>query len=109
MKDEKLPEIDSVRVYQSILFEKKQETHFSTRLNPNTKKVGRVVSINNELRGIEIKSALDHVFVPFTNVSCIYFRSEIKKQQIEEGKSVMAKKVGMNPVELKKPKKIGRD
>lgn len=96
-----LPEIDSVRVYQAVQFEKRQETFFSTRTNPNTKKKGVIIKINKEYNAIEIKSAVDHVMVPFTNVSCVYFKSEIKKEQIEQSK----KAVSSNPnnKDIKRP------
>ena len=89
-KEEKV--IDSIRVYQAVTFEKASETFFSTRIVNN--KIGREISVNLELGGVEIKSAKDHILVPFTNVSCIYFKSPIKleqeKKQQEEKERLMS-------------------
>ncbi len=101
-----LAEIDSVRVYQAVTFDKRSETFFSTR-DINTK-MGKSITVNDKYHGIEIKSNTDHIFVPFTNVSCIYFRSELKMEQMEMAEKAKAKNVGIKPQELKKPKKISR-
>ena len=80
------PEIDSVRVYQSVTFEKKNETYFASR--KINLRAATEISINEEIGGVEIKSEKDHILVPFTNISCIYFKSPIKVAQDEKNKSV---------------------
>lgn len=95
-------EIDSVRVYQSITFDKRSETFFSTRdING---KSGREITVNEEVGGLEIKSKTDHVIVPYTNISCIYLRSPLKEEQIKNAENAKAKKVGVRAAEIKRPK-----
>jgi hypothetical protein len=97
-----LPEIDSIRVYQSVSFEKKQETFFSTRqLNVTP---GRTILLNEKYSAVEIKSETDHIMIPMTNVSAIYFKSDLKKKQIEEAENAKAKKVGVRASEIKRPR-----
>ena len=94
--------IDSIRVYQAVTFEKRSETFFSTR-DINTKG-GKVITINEKYHGIEIKSDLDHIFVPFTNISCVYFLSEIKEEQIRTAEKGKTKKTGLDAAEIKRPR-----
>lgn len=82
-------EIDAVRVYQSISFDKKNETHFSTR-NSAKKKVK--IEFHNVLSAIKITSATDCVIVPLTNVSAIYLKSPIKKEAINEAEEEVKRK-----------------
>jgi hypothetical protein len=74
-------EIDAVRVYQSIQFDKKNETHFSTR---NLAKKQVKIEFHNTLSAIKITSTTDCVIVPLTNVSAIYLKSPIKQEAIKE-------------------------
>jgi hypothetical protein len=75
-------EIDSIRVYQAVNFEKANETYFATRQINNRKACE--IEILPELMSVSIKSPKDHILVPFTNISCIYLKSELKKQQEEK-------------------------
>ena len=86
MKNKKY-DIDSVRVYQSVQFEKKQFTFFSTREINNTP--GVEIEIIYDLQSISIKSKDDHIIVPLTNISCIYLRSP--KRLREESKDKQEK------------------
>ena len=86
MKNKKY-DIDSVRVYQSVQFEKKQFTFFSTREINNTP--GVEIEIIYDLQSISIKSKDDHIIVPLTNISCIYLRSP--KRLREEAKDKQEK------------------
>lgn len=98
-------EIDSVRIYQAVQFEKVSETFFSTRKLNN--KVGREIKINKDLGGVEISSEKDHILVPFTNVSCIYFKSQIKVDQekrAEKEKSNQVKNSKAHRDTVKRPK-----
>ena len=86
MKNKKY-DIDSVRVFQSVQFEKSQHTFFSTReINNNP---GVEIEIINDLQSISIKSKDDHIIVPLTNISCIYLRSP--KRLREESKDKQEK------------------
>ena len=78
MKEKKL-EIDSVRVYQSVQFERKQYSFFSTR-EINTVR-GVEIEFMSELMSLSIKSKVDHIIIPLTNISCIYLKSDLKKEQ----------------------------
>lgn len=75
-----MEEIDAVRVYQSIAFDKKNETHFSTR---DSAKKQVKIEFHHMLSAIKISSATDSVIVPLTNVSAIYLKSPIKKEAIK--------------------------
>lgn len=102
LEDEsELYEIDSVRVYQAVTFDKRSETFFSTRVING--KPARTIKMNTKYGGVEIISEMDHILVPFANISCIYFLSELKKQQRQEEKDSKAKKVGVRASEIKRP------
>jgi len=97
-KPEKI--IDSIRLYQAIVFEKKSVSYFLTR-----KIKGKVaVEVSLEPLGVEIKSDLDHVLVPYANVSCVYYRSKIKEDLIKQGEDAIAKNVGVRSSEISRPK-----
>lgn len=70
-------QIDSVRIYQPVMFDKKNETHFSTRA---TAKKQVTVEYHEFLPAVVITSKTDKVIVPFTNVSGIYLKSPIKQE-----------------------------
>lgn len=84
-------DIDSVRVYQSVQFERKQFTFFSTREINNTP--GVEIEIISELSALSIKSKIDHIIIPLTNISCIYLRSDMRKK--DEAK-VLEEKLKIN-------------
>ena len=67
------PPILSVRTYQAVTFDKANETTFLVKGSQRKKKVE--VTINERLVGVDIKSKTDHIFVPMTNISCIYFEN----------------------------------
>jgi len=66
--------IKSIRVYQSVAFDKKQDTFFTTAKIPNRKSVN--LKYNKEINGIEIFNTNDHVIVPVTNISSIHLWTE---------------------------------
>lgn len=73
-------QIDAVRIYQSISFDKKNETYFSTR---SSSKKSVKIEFHSFLSAIKISSETDSVIVPLTNVSAIYLKSPIKKEAIQ--------------------------
>ena len=81
-------EIHAVRVYQSISFDKKNETYFST--SPASKKAVNI-AFHDTLQAIKIQSDNDSVIVPLTNVSAIYLRSKLKEQNIKEAQQEQKK------------------
>lgn len=70
--------IDSVRIYQAVSFEKKNETFFSTRSIAN--KPACTISLCTDIDAVEVISAKDHILIPLTNISCIYLKSPTKIQ-----------------------------
>ncbi len=92
-------DIDAVRIYQAVMFNRSNETFFSTRdINNVTRKE---IEILEELQAISIKSDKDHIIVPLTNVSAIYLKSPVKKEQAESDKAEKAK-----PISKTESKKI---
>ena len=93
-------EIDAIRCYQSVMFEKTNETFFASRQINNRKPLE--LEIIENLNVISIKSDRDHVLIPLTNVSCVYLKSPIKVEQEEKDKEERDK-VGTSNV-IKKPR-----
>ena len=86
--------IDSIRCYQSVMFEKRQETFFASR--QINEKAPLKIEIIEGINVVSLKSERDHILIPLTNVSAVYLKSPIKKEQeirdsIErQGKTVIA-------------------
>ena len=86
--------IDAIRCYQSVMFEKRQETFFASR-KINVKATLKIEIIEG-INVVSLKSERDHILIPLTNVSAVYLKSPIKKEQeirdsIERhGKTVIA-------------------
>ena len=81
--------IDAVRCYQSVMFDKRQETFFASRQINNRLPIE--LEIVEELQMISIKSESDHILIPLTNVSAIYLKSPIKVEQAEKDAKERAK------------------
>ena len=98
-------DIDAIRCYQSVMFDKRNETFFaSRRIN---EKAPLKLEIIEEINAVSIKSERDHILVPLTNVSAVYLKSPIKKEQDEKNRVERAKMD--SPREIIKPRKpIGR-
>ena len=86
--------IDAIRCYQSVMFEKSQETFFASR--QINEKAPLKIEIIEGINVVSLKSERDHILIPLTNVSAVYLKSPIKKEQeirdsIERhGKTVIA-------------------
>jgi len=93
-------EIDAIRCYQSVMFDKRQETFFATRQINN--KLPIDLEIIEELGMVSIKSESDHILIPLTNVSAIYLKSPIKVAQAEKDKIERAKLA--TPQRINKPR-----
>lgn len=92
--------IDAIRCYQSVMFEKTNETFFASRQINNRKPLE--LELIENLNVVSIKSDRDHVLIPLTNVSCVYLKSPMKLEQ--EAKDKKEKdKVG-TPSVIKKPR-----
>ena len=92
--------IDSIRCYQSVMFEKTNETFFASRQINNRKPLE--LELIESLNVVSIKSDRDHVLIPLTNVSCVYLKSPMKLEQEAKDKEERGK-VGVSNV-IKKPR-----
>ena len=93
--------IDAVRCYQSVMFDKRQETYFATR--QINEKLALEIEILEKINMISIKNDRDHVLVPITNISAVYLKSPLKLEQESKDKKERAK-VG-TPNKVERPKK----
>ena len=97
--------IDAIRCYQSVMFDKRQETYFATR--QINEKLALEIEILEKINMISIKNERDHVLVPITNISAVYLKSPLKLEQEKKAKEERAKMD--TPREIIKPRKaIGR-
>ena len=77
---ENLP-IRLIRVYQSVNFNKAEQTSFIVKGSQRRKPVS--ISINKELIGVEISNEADHIFIPMANIACIHFDTTASKASDE--------------------------
>lgn len=95
--------IKAIKTYQAVTFEKRTETFFTSIENGAKKTVE--MQIRPELMCVEIKTALDHVLVPFTNVSAIHIVTDQALAEVEEARAEKAnRKVGVALQDIKRPK-----
>lgn len=74
--------IKAVRCYQSVLFEKQQQTSFTIVDIPGRPKMEiSLAKVGSNTDVIEIKSEKDCVHVPLTNISGIYYYNEYDKHK----------------------------
>ena len=81
--------IDAIRCYQSVMFDKRQETYFATR--QINEKLALEIEILEKINMISIKNDRDHVLVPITNISAVYLKSPLKLEQESKDKKERAK------------------
>jgi len=94
-------DIDAIRCYQSVMFEKRQDTFFATR--QINERIPLKLELIEGINVISIKSERDHILIPLTNVSAIYLKSPIKVEQEEKNNTERTK---MNsPQRVDKPLK----
>ena len=70
---------DAIRCYQSVMFEKRQETFFASR--QINEKAPLKIEIIEGINVVSLKSERDHILVPLTNVSAVYLKSPIKRER----------------------------
>lgn len=99
----KLGTIRALRVYQSVTFDKRNETHFSIYTVAGRKPVE--INLVEGYDVVEIKSETDHVLVPYANISGIYMLTEkdIKKQEEIKEEKKRASKTSVRASEIKRP------
>ena len=68
-------DIDAIRCYQAVMFNKGNETFFATRRINH--QAALEIEIIEDLKVISIKSDRDHILIPLTNASAIYLMSPI--------------------------------
>ena len=74
-------EIDAIRCYQAVMFNKGNETFFATRrINAD---IALDIEIVEDLKVVSVKSNRDHILIPLTNISAIYLKSPVKLEQAE--------------------------
>ena len=93
--------IDSIRTYQAVMFDKVTETFFSTR--QINQRFPVKLELIESLNVVSIKNESDHILVPLTNVSAVYLKSPLKLEQESKDKKERAK-VG-TPNKVERPKK----
>ena len=98
-------DIDAIRCYQAVMFEKRQETFFATR--QINEKAPLKLEIIEDISAVSIKSERDHILVPLTNVSAVYLKSPIKIEQREKDAKERAK-MDSPQIQIKPRKPIGR-
>ena len=98
-------DIDAIRCYQAVMFEKRQETFFATR--QINEKAPLKIEIIEGINVVSLKSERDHILVPLTNISAIYLKSPVKKEQDEKAKIERAK-MSSPQIQVKPRKAIGR-
>ena len=84
-------DIDAIRCYQSVMFNKTNETFFASRQINNRPPLE--IKIIEGMNVISLKSEKDHILIPFANISAIYLKSPIKIEQEEKDKKERAKTV----------------
>ena len=92
--------IDAIRCYQSVMFEKTNETFFGSRQINNRKPLE--LEIIEGINMVSIRSDRDHILIPLTNVSCVYLKSPIKKEQ--EERDIEKRSQSLTSNVIKKPK-----
>jgi hypothetical protein len=92
--------IDAIRCYQAVMFERGNETFFASRKINNRE--GLEIKLVEGLNVVSIKSDRDHILVPLTNISAVYLKSPIKLEQ-EEKDNIERKRVD-SPSKVSRPK-----
>ena len=95
--------IDAIRCYQSVMFEKTNETFFASRQINNRKPLE--LEIIEGINMVSIRSDRDHILIPLTNVSCVYLKSPIKLEQEKKDKEEREKLPVHNVIKRPKTKK----
>jgi hypothetical protein len=94
-------QIDAIRCYQSVMFDKRQETFFASR--QINSKLPIELELVEGLQMVSLKSERDHILIPLTNVSAIYLKSPIKIEQEEKDNKERSKLVTeQRPVKVRK-------
>ena len=93
-------DIDAIRCYQSVMFEKRQETFFASR--QINEKAPLKIEIIEGINVVSLKSERDHILVPLTNVSAVYLKSPIKREQETKDSSERQRKTVIAEPKIKR-------
>ena len=93
-------DIDAIRCYQSVMFDKRQETFFATRQINHKRPIE--IEIVEGINMVSIKNDNDHILIPLTNISCVYLKSPIKLEQEKKDKEEREKQ--HTPTIIKRPR-----
>jgi hypothetical protein len=93
--------IKRINLYQSVEFNKRSETYFSSQDIKNKPKV-EIKFLNDML--IDIKNEFDHVIVPVTNLKCIHFYNDRDAELESHNKAEAKKKPNVKSVDIKRPR-----
>lgn len=93
-------DIHMVRVYQAVNFEKAaRTTFFTSAINKNP---ACEVIVHSDLGMVEFKTSKDNIMVPYPNVSCIYLKSQQRKDNDAHEASEAKKSAALKPKPVKK-------
>ena len=95
--------IRSIKVYQSVLFEKSMESSFSVHFIPHKAPVS--LEYKAELGMIEVKSEKDHILIPLSNISAIHLWVKEDDERVKHLDNEMKKAVTNSGEEVKKVRK----
>ena len=95
--------IDAIRCYQSVMFDKRNETFFATRQINHKRPIE--IEVIEGINMVSIKNESDHILIPLTNVSCVYLKSPIKLEQEKKDKEEREKLPSHNIIKRPKTKK----
>ena len=93
-------DIDAIRCYQSVMFEKRQETFFASR--QINEKAPLKIEIIEGINVVSLKSERDHILVPLTNVSAVYLKSPLKREQETRDSSERQRKTVISEPRVKR-------
>jgi len=96
--------IHMISVYQSVTFEKSKHNLFYTdsimpRKYPNVE-----LTVRGDIGMVEIKSAVDHILIPYANVSCVYMQTEGRLKELEDFKEGNKSKHVHTESDIKRPR-----
>ncbi len=94
--------IKAVKLYQSATFEKRSEVHFTVL--PVTGKPAIQIELLKDIGCVSIKSDIDHILVPLTNIACIYLWNDAANEYVENKKKSDAVRGTLREQDIKKPR-----
>lgn len=95
--------IKSVRTYQAVTFEKRNENVFTIVPLDNRPNV-EISFYGDSNQLVSIKSSKDHVIIPITNISAIYLWNEDDSKREQEKEIEKSKPQGIKAQDIKRPR-----